>query len=79
MKLIFGEGPGNVYTLADILPHRFGPFDLLEDKSQPLLLQVQTHSLSFTTGTHCKSKKEVRSVVVATCLLPSNGIRSILL
>lgn len=50
MRIIFGEGPENVYTLADILPHRFGPQDLLEDDSQPLLLQEQCHSLDFNSG-----------------------------
>lgn len=48
MRIIFGEGPKNVYNLADILPHRFGPQDLLEDESQPLLLQEQCHCLDFT-------------------------------
>jgi hypothetical protein len=50
MRIIFGEGPKNVYNLADILPHRFGPQDLLEDDSQPLLLQQQSHQLEFDSG-----------------------------
>lgn len=50
MRISFGQGPDNVYNIADILPHRFGPEDLLEDESQPLLLQPQTHGLTFTAG-----------------------------
>lgn len=51
---MFGEGPKNVYRLADILPHRFGPQDLLSDIDQPLLLQKQSHSLTYTAGRHRK-------------------------
>ena len=50
MRIIFGEGPQNVYNLADLLPHRFGPQDLLEDGSHPLLLQEQSHELRFDDG-----------------------------
>lgn len=50
MRIIFGQGPQNVYNIADILPHRFGPHDLLEDESQPLLLQPQSHNLTLLSG-----------------------------
>ena len=50
MRIIFGEGPNNVYGIEDILPHRFGPQDLLDDESHPLLLQPQTHNLTLTSG-----------------------------
>lgn len=50
VRFIFGQPPDNVYKLADILPHRFGPHDLLTKEKQPLLLEKQRHCLAFTSG-----------------------------
>lgn len=41
---------GGSYLLADILPQRFGPANLLTDVSAPLLLQPQHHELTLTAG-----------------------------
>ena len=41
---------GGAYTLADILPQRFGPANLLTDPNAPLLLQPQHHNLDLTAG-----------------------------
>lgn len=41
---------GGSYTLADILPQRFGPANLLADLNAPLLLQPQHHDLTLTAG-----------------------------
>lgn len=38
MRISFGGGS---YSLDNLLPNRFGPKDLLEDPSTPLLLQPQ--------------------------------------
>ena len=42
---------GGTYGLADILPQRFGPANLLTDPNAPLLLQPQHHNLELTPGT----------------------------
>ena len=47
MQFFFG---GKSYGLADILPQRFGPADLLTDPDTPLLLQPQHNSLELTAG-----------------------------
>ena len=58
-RIIFDEGPDNIYHLKDVLPHRFGPQALLTNGNQPLLLEEQHHRLDWTRGTvlahHCKS------------------------
>lgn len=41
---------GGAYTLADILPQRFGPANLLTNPDAPLLLQPQHHNLELTAG-----------------------------
>ena len=51
IRFLFGPSPDHVHTLAEILPYRFGPLDLLEDPSQPLLLYKQDHKLEWTPGT----------------------------
>eukprot|EP00850_Spirogloea_muscicola_P021033 SM000234S07893 [mRNA] locus=s234:148791:150678:+ [translate_table: standard] len=45
--LIADGGAAEVSTLEDLLPHRFGPHDLLEDDF-PLLLEPQSHSLELS-------------------------------
>ena len=44
IQISFGR-PLRSYALADILPQRFGPGDLLTDANVPLLLQPQWHDL----------------------------------
>eukprot|EP01025_Chloroclados_australasicus_P022820 TRINITY_DN23374_c0_g1_i2.p1 TRINITY_DN23374_c0_g1~~TRINITY_DN23374_c0_g1_i2.p1 ORF type:complete len:374 (-),score=38.77 TRINITY_DN23374_c0_g1_i2:1452-2573(-) len=44
VKFIFEK---SMYTLQEILPHRFGPQDLLNTSEVPLLLQPQNHQLTF--------------------------------
>lgn len=41
---------GGAYSMADILPQRFGPANLLTDPTAPLLLQPQHHTLELTAG-----------------------------
>ena len=41
---------GGTYKLADLLPHRFGPMDLIDDPNTPLLLQPQSSNVELTTG-----------------------------
>lgn len=41
---------GKSFGLADILPQRFGPADLLTDPDTPLLLQPQHNPLELTAG-----------------------------
>jgi hypothetical protein len=52
MRFIFGhhrhEQP-EVFKLEQLLPARFGPADLLNDPSIPLLLQPQQHCLRWHT------------------------------
>jgi hypothetical protein len=38
------------YSLQQLLPARFGPQDLLEDKAAPLLLQPQQHHIEWTAA-----------------------------
>eukprot|EP00850_Spirogloea_muscicola_P018420 SM000168S02619 [mRNA] locus=s168:213011:214888:+ [translate_table: standard] len=45
--LIADGGAAEVSMLKDLLPHRFGPHDLLEDDF-PLLLEPQSHSLELS-------------------------------
>lgn len=42
-----GWSGGKHWKLSDLLPMRFGPLDLLEDRSAPLLLQPQGHPLHW--------------------------------
>ena len=44
IQISFGN-PFRSYSLAEILPQRFGPADLLQDADVPLLLQPQCHEL----------------------------------
>eukprot|EP00891_Asterochloris_glomerata_P004844 jgi/Astpho2/4844/e_gw1.00069.67.1_t len=47
---------GGTYKLAELLPHRFGPMDLIDDRHTPLLLQPQSNSVELTAGAtlnHC--------------------------
>ena len=46
IEISFGA-PLRKYALADILPQRFGPGDLLHDADVPLLLQPQAHALEL--------------------------------
>lgn len=45
-----GHDEPEVFGLAQLLPARFGPLDLLEDPSAPLLLEQQQHSLAWTAA-----------------------------
>lgn len=47
--IIFFFG-GKSFGLADMLPQRFGPADLLTDPDTPLLLQPQHNHLELTAG-----------------------------
>ncbi len=51
IRFFFG-GSKQSYGLADILPQRFGPADLLTDPNTPLLLQPQHNPLELTAGSH---------------------------
>ena len=46
IEISFGA-PLRNYALADILPQRFGPGDLLQGAEVPLLLQPQSHALEL--------------------------------
>lgn len=46
IQISFGS-PLRSYSLAEILPQRFGPADLLHDADVPLLLQPQSHQLNL--------------------------------
>ena len=60
IRFFFGSNKQS-YGLADILPQRFGPADLLSDPNTPLLLQPQHNSIELTAGTshsiHCRPRK----------------------
>ncbi|KAK9805228.1 hypothetical protein WJX72_007282 [[Myrmecia] bisecta] len=47
IQFMFGKD-GHTYTLAQLLPQRFGPADLLDDPSTPLLLQPQNNDLVWS-------------------------------
>lgn len=49
MRFIFGshDTATATYSLADLLPARFGPLDLLEPGSAPLLLEPQSNRLEW--------------------------------
>lgn len=47
---------GKSFGLADILPQRFGPADLLTDPDTPLLLQPQHSPLELTAGRLARSQ-----------------------
>ena len=49
IRFFFGSNKQS-YGLADILPQRFGPADLLTDPHAPLLLQPQHNPLELTPG-----------------------------
>ena len=51
IQFFFG-GNKQAYSMADILPQRFGPADLLTDPNTPLLLQPQNNALELTPGDH---------------------------
>ena len=63
---------GGTYSLAEILPHRFGPMDLIDDPNTPLLLQPQGHTLRLTSGEqHAMLLSAwLLSLVGSTCLQP---------
>eukprot|EP00879_Flechtneria_rotunda_P021481 GHRR01022638.1.p1 GENE.GHRR01022638.1~~GHRR01022638.1.p1 ORF type:complete len:295 (+),score=84.05 GHRR01022638.1:578-1462(+) len=44
-----GHTAPEVFGLDQLLPARFGPLDLLEDPSTPLLLQQQNHALAWSS------------------------------
>ncbi|KAL3132799.1 hypothetical protein ABBQ38_006726 [Trebouxia sp. C0009 RCD-2024] len=48
IRFFFGSKKQS-YGLADILPQRFGPADLLSDPNTPLLLQPQHNSIELTS------------------------------
>lgn len=49
IRFFFGSNKQS-YGLADILPQRFGPADLLTDPNTPLLLQPQHNHIELTPG-----------------------------
>lgn len=49
IRFFFGSNKQS-YGLADILPQRFGPADLLTDPNTPLLLQPQHNFIELTAG-----------------------------
>lgn len=49
IRFFFGSNKQS-YGLADILPQRFGPADLLSDPHTPLLLQPQHNSVELAAG-----------------------------
>ena len=52
IRISFGKGHKlATYTLAELLPQRFGPGDLLDITKSPLLLQPQENSFQLTEGT----------------------------
>ena len=51
IRISFGKGKTlATYTLAELLPQRFGPGDLLDLSCTPLLLQPQQNHIELTTG-----------------------------
>ncbi|KAK9838759.1 hypothetical protein WJX74_002807 [Apatococcus lobatus] len=53
IRISFGKGQKlSSYTLAELLPQRFGPGDLLDISNTPLLLQPQQNSLQLTEEAH---------------------------
>ncbi len=48
--LEFLLGEGRTYALAELLPIRFRPSDLLDEAVTPLLLQRQRHDLHLLPG-----------------------------
>ncbi len=44
IRISFGSPPAE-YSLAQLLPQRFGPADLLDDAATPLLLQPQRNGV----------------------------------
>ena len=49
IRFFFGSNKQS-HGLADILPQRFGPADLLTDPHAPLLLQPQHNPIELTPG-----------------------------
>ena len=58
---------GGEYSMADILPQRFGPANLLTDPDPPLLLQPQHHTLELTAGA-LPALKAALMCVMARCV-----------
>lgn len=54
IRFFFGSSK-NSYGLADLLPQRFGPADLLTDPHAPLLLQPQHNPIELTPGNESKN------------------------
>ncbi len=48
VRISFGSPPTE-YSLAQLLPARFGPADLLEDPSTPLLLEPQDNRVALVS------------------------------
>lgn len=48
VQFVFGDQPQDTFSLAQLLPMRFKPQDLLGDDPPPLLLSPQQHRLSLS-------------------------------
>ena len=66
-RIIFDEGPDNVYMLEDVLPNRFGPQALLTNGKQPLLLEEQHHHLDWTPGAVQRITANVMLTLLGMC------------
>lgn len=58
LQIVFGPGPDACFSLAELLPHRFGPRDL--DNFGPFVLEDQFMSLTLTSRAieTAKNRKE---------------------
>lgn len=82
IQISFGS-PLRSYSLAEILPQRFGPADLLADADVPLLLQPQSHELRLDpwaapggeAGTNSTPATELRRHAVQAALEAAKEVR----
>ena len=82
IQISFGS-PLRSYSLAEILPQRFGPADLLENADVPLLLQPQSHELHLDpwpasgceAGTDAAPGAELRRRAVQSALDAARKVR----
>lgn len=76
IRFFFGSKKQS-YGLADILPQRFGPADLLSDPNTPLLLQPQHNSIELTSGNphslHCGVEGMCAVAIKHACCCPHSS------
>eukprot|EP00803_Ostreobium_quekettii_P008435 evm.model.scf_181EXC.5 EVM.evm.TU.scf_181EXC.5 scf_181EXC:21047-24431(+) len=57
LRFLLGANVKSEYTLADLLPMRFKPQDVLGEEPGPLLMQPQQHAMAFTPASTCEVQR----------------------